>query len=79
MRREKQMIAVGLAASVAVTLAGCAAKPAGGKDYIGKLHEGYETDPKIVSETLDWLDTKGKTFREEKKALQTLKDLAQNK
>ena len=39
----------------------------GGKDYIGKLHEGYETDPLIVSETLEWLDTKGKTLREEKR------------
>lgn len=39
----------------------------GGTDYIGKLHEGNETDPLIVSEALDWLDTKGKEFREEEK------------
>jgi arylsulfatase len=39
----------------------------GGKDYIGSLHEGHEIDPVIVSETLDWLDTKGKELSEEKK------------
>jgi arylsulfatase len=39
----------------------------GGKDYIGKVHEGHETDPLIVSEAVDWLDTKGKELLEEDK------------
>ena len=39
----------------------------GGRDYIGSVHEGHNTDPLIVSETLEWLSTKGKELNEEEK------------
>ena len=37
----------------------------GGTDYIGSVKEGYEMDPVIVSETLEWLDSTGKRLNEE--------------
>lgn len=37
----------------------------GGTDYIGSVKEGNEMDPVIVSETLDWLENKGKALNEE--------------
>ncbi|MBQ6504035.1 MAG: sulfatase-like hydrolase/transferase [Flexilinea sp.] len=37
----------------------------GGTDYIGSVREGNEMDPVIVSETLDWLENKGKQLNEE--------------
>ncbi|MCR5674295.1 MAG: sulfatase-like hydrolase/transferase [Lachnospiraceae bacterium] len=39
----------------------------GGKDYIGSVQEGYEMDPVVVSEALDWLGTKGKELNDQGK------------
>lgn len=36
----------------------------GGKDYIGSLREGYEVDPIIASEAIDWLDSTGRRRNE---------------
>lgn len=32
----------------------------GGEDYIGKAQEGYNIDPEIVEQAIDWLDSTGK-------------------
>ena len=40
----------------------------GGKDYIGSLHEGFEADPIITAESIDWLDKVGKKINEGGKA-----------
>ena len=37
----------------------------GGIDYIGSVREGNEMDPVIVSETLEWINGKGKQLNEE--------------
>jgi len=37
----------------------------GGTDYIGSVKEGYEMDPVIVSETLEWLNGTGRRLNEE--------------
>ncbi|OON84824.1 hypothetical protein BXO88_15355 [Oribacterium sp. C9] len=34
----------------------------GGTDYIGSVKEGNEMDPRIVSEAVEWLETKGKSL-----------------
>lgn len=47
----------------------------GGKDYIGKVHEGNEIDPKIVSESVEWLSDKGKELNESGKSFFLTVDL----
>jgi len=37
----------------------------GGKDYIGSMHEGYEADPIIAQEAIDWLEDKGKKLNDD--------------
>lgn len=34
------------------------------KDYVGEAHEGYEIDPVIVSDSVDWLKTTGSELNE---------------
>ncbi|MCR5650767.1 MAG: sulfatase-like hydrolase/transferase [Lachnospiraceae bacterium] len=47
----------------------------GGKDYIGKVHEGNEIDPKIVSESVEWLSGKGKELNDSGKSFFLTVDL----
>ena len=47
----------------------------GGKDYIGQVHEGNEIDPKIVSESVEWLSDKGKELNDSGKSFFLTVDL----